>query len=80
MGAVAVSLVAENAARCLLVAVLLLAQVHDPVAHGLCLVAGSLIALWPGAWRFDEVGRGIGAARWRSWAALRRRSCSRRVC
>lgn len=52
MGAVAWSLVAENALRCVLVAVLLLAQVHDPVAHGLCLVAGSLIALWPGAWRF----------------------------
>lgn len=52
MGAVAWSLVAENALRCVLVAVLLAAQVHDPVAHGLCLVAGSLIALWPGAWRF----------------------------
>jgi hypothetical protein len=45
-------MVAENAVRCVLVAVLLLAQVHDPVAHGLCLVAGSLVALWPGAWRF----------------------------
>lgn len=53
MGAVAWSLVAENAVRCVLVAVLLLAQVHDPVAHGLCLVAGSLVALWPPAWRFD---------------------------
>lgn len=52
MGAVAWSLVAENAVRCVLVAVLLLAQVHDPVAHGLCLVAGSLVALWPPAWRF----------------------------
>jgi O-antigen/teichoic acid export membrane protein len=52
MGAVAWSMVAENAVRCVLVAVLLLAQVHDPVAHGLCLVAGSLVALWPGAWRF----------------------------
>ena len=62
MGAVAVSLVAENAVRCLLVAVLLLAQVHDPVAHGLCLVAGSLVALWPGTWRFDEVGAGRGGS------------------
>jgi hypothetical protein len=51
MGAVAWSLVAENALRCLLVGVLLLAGVHDPVAHGLCLVAGSLVALWPPAWR-----------------------------
>lgn len=62
MGAVAVSLVAENAVRCLLVAVLLLAQVHDPVAHGLCLVAGSLIALWPGAWRLDEAGASRGGS------------------
>ena len=66
MGAVAVSLVAENAVRCVLVAVLLLAQVHDPVAHGLCLVAGSLVALWPGAWRFD----GAGASRRGSLAFL----------
>jgi hypothetical protein len=62
MGAVAVSLVAENAVRCLLVAVLLLAQVHDPVAHGLCLVAGSLVALWPGAWRLDEAGASRGGS------------------
>ena len=62
MGAVAVSLVAENAVRCVLVAVLLLAQVHDPVAHGLCLVAGSLVALWPGAWRFDGAGAGRGGS------------------
>ena len=67
MGAVAVSLVAENAARCLLVAVLLVAQVRDPVAYGLCLVAGSLIALWPGTWRFDE---GAGAGRGGSLAFL----------
>ena len=58
MAAVAWSLVAENAVRCALVAVLLLAQVHDPVAHGLCLVAGSLVALWPGAWRFGGTGSG----------------------
>jgi O-antigen/teichoic acid export membrane protein len=62
MGAVAVTLVAENAVRCLLVAVLLLAGVHDPVAHGLCLVAGSLIAVWPGAWRFGEAGAGGGGS------------------
>lgn len=62
MGAVAASLVVENAVRCVLVAVLLLAQVHDPVAHGLCLVAGSLVALWPGAWRFDGPGAGRGGS------------------
>ncbi len=56
--AVAWSLVAENALRCLLVGVLLLAGVQDPVAHGLCLVAGSFVALWPGAWRFGDVGAG----------------------
>jgi hypothetical protein len=56
--AVAWSLVAENAVRCLLVGALLLAGVHDPVAHGLGLVAGSLVALWPAAWRFAEVGAG----------------------
>jgi len=56
MTAVAWSLVAENALRCVLVSLLLLAQVHDPVAHGLCLVAGSLVALWPGAWRFSGAG------------------------
>ena len=62
MTAVAWSLVAENALRCVLVALLLLAQVHDPVAHGLCLVAGSLIALWPPAWRFSGAGeRGAGS-------------------
>ena len=62
MTAVAWSLVAENALRCVLVALLLLAQVHDPVAHGLCLVAGSLVALWPGAWRFSGPGeRGAGS-------------------
>ena len=58
MAAVAGSLVAENAARCLLVGILLVAQVHDPVAHGLCLVAGSLVALWPSAWRFGGTGSG----------------------
>lgn len=61
MAAVAVSLVAENVLRCVLVAVLLVAQVHDPVAHGLCLVAGALVALWPGAWRFGGTGSGSGS-------------------
>lgn len=58
MAAVAGTLVAENALRCALVGILLLAGVHDPVAHGLCLVAGSVVALWPPAWRFADVGDG----------------------
>ena len=57
--AVAWSLVAENGLRCVLVGALLLAGVHDPVAHGLCLVAGSLVVvLWPAALRFSEAGEG----------------------
>jgi O-antigen/teichoic acid export membrane protein len=57
--AVAWSLVAENGLRCLLVGVLLLAGVSDPVALGLCLVAGSLVAvLWPSAMRFTVAGAG----------------------
>ena len=52
------SLVAENALRCLLVGALLLAGEHDPVLHGLALVAGGLVALWPSAWRFAEAGAG----------------------
>lgn len=57
--AVAWSLVAENGLRCVLVAALLLAGVHDPVAHGLCLVAGSLVVvLWPSALRFAHGAAG----------------------
>jgi O-antigen/teichoic acid export membrane protein len=58
MAAVAGTLVAENALRCVLVGGLLLAGVHDPVAHGLCLVAGSLVAAWPPAWRYGDTGAG----------------------
>lgn len=55
--AVAWSLVAENGVRCLLVGALLLADVHDPVAHGLCLVAGPLVVvIWPDAMRFTVAG------------------------
>lgn len=57
--AVAWSLVAENGLRCLLVGALLLGGVHDPVAHGLCLVAGSLVVvLWPTALRFTGAATG----------------------
>ncbi len=57
--AVAWSLVAENGLRCLLVGALLLSGDHDQVAYGLCLVAGSLVAmLWPTALRFTDTGAG----------------------
>ena len=53
--AVAWSLVAENGLRCVLVAGLLAAGVTDPVALGLCLVAGQLVVvLWPSALRFSR--------------------------
>ena len=56
-GAVAVTLVAENGLRCVLVASLLLVGVRDPVAHGLCLVAGSAVVLaWPSALRLRGSG------------------------
>jgi O-antigen/teichoic acid export membrane protein len=52
-GAVAVSLLAENGLRCVLVGGLLLVGVTDAVAHGLCLVAGQLVVvLWPSAFRY----------------------------
>jgi hypothetical protein len=57
--AVAWSLVAENGLRCLLVGALLLAGVHDPVAQGLCLVAGSfVVVLWPAALRLGGAATG----------------------
>jgi O-antigen/teichoic acid export membrane protein len=47
--AVAASLVAENALRCLLAGALLLAGIDDPVAFGLALAAGPAVAVlwWP---------------------------------
>ena len=61
--ALACSLVAENALRAALVAVLLLAGVTDPVAHGLCLTAGPLVAvLWPSSLRFGTGVSGTGGA------------------
>jgi len=51
--AVAISLVAENGLRCLIVVVLLASGVHSPVAHGLAIVAGLLVVvLWPSALRY----------------------------
>lgn len=48
-GAMALSLVAENALRCLAAAGLLIAGVDDPVAYGLALAAGPAVAVlwWP---------------------------------
>lgn len=48
-GAVAASLVAENALRCVIAAALLLAGLEDPVLLGLALAAGPLVAVlwWP---------------------------------
>lgn len=52
---VSISLVAENAVRCVAVATLALADVQSPVAYGLCIVAGHGVAiLWPQALRFDR--------------------------
>jgi len=56
--ALALELVLENTLRCLLVAALLVAGVHNPAAHGLALVAGQLIVVaWPSALRFGTEGR-----------------------
>ena len=52
---VAWSFVAENAMRCAAVLVLVLAGVGSPVAYGLCLVAGYLVAVfWPASLRFGR--------------------------
>ena len=53
-GSVAWALVAENALRCGAAGVLVLADVHDPLAYGICLAAGSFVGiLWPSAVRFS---------------------------
>jgi O-antigen/teichoic acid export membrane protein len=55
--AVGAGLVAENAVRCLAAAVLLVAGVRDPVAYGLCLLAGYLAVLaWPSSFRLGRTG------------------------
>ena len=74
--AVAWSLVAENALRCVLVAGLLVAGVRNPVAHGLALVAGGLVVvLWPSALRYarsvgDAEDEGSGPLAFLSGAAV----------
>ena len=80
--AVAWSLVAENALRCVIVAALLVAAVHEPAVHGLALVAGGLVAVWPSAWRIGDGRRAATdravPARSRSSAAPPPASSSRR--
>ncbi len=55
---VAAMLVAENAVRCLAALVLIVADVKEPVAFGLCLVAGHLVAFgWPSSLRLAAEDR-----------------------
>ena len=60
LAAVGWSLIAENGARCLVVVVLLLADVREPELHGLAIAAGGLIAIWPSGWRLADTGTGTG--------------------
>ncbi|MFC4783306.1 hypothetical protein ACT8ZV_02450 [Nocardioides sp. MAHUQ-72] len=61
-GAVAAALVAENLVRALAAAVLLAAGVTDPVAYGLCLIAGYVVnAWWPSALHPRRTGEPAGA-------------------
>lgn len=56
--AVAVSLIAENGVRCVLVGVLAASGVDSPVGYGVALVVGHYASLmWPSALRFDRSGR-----------------------
>jgi O-antigen/teichoic acid export membrane protein len=59
--AVAVGLVAENVVRCVAAALLVVAGVRDPVAYGLCLVAGyAAVLAWPSSFRLGRTGRPRG--------------------
>jgi O-antigen/teichoic acid export membrane protein len=56
--ALGAALIAENALRCLAALVLMAAGVDDPVAYGVCLVAGYLaIGFWPSTFRVADAGR-----------------------
>ncbi|MGZ4454927.1 MAG: hypothetical protein ACXVWV_03000 [Nocardioides sp.] len=56
-GAVAAALLLENLVRAVLAAVLLAAGVDDPVAYGLCLLAGyATVLVWPSALRPGTTG------------------------
>ncbi len=55
--AVGAGLVAENGIRCLGAVVLMVAGVDDPVAYGVCLLAGYAgAAAWPGTFRLARTG------------------------
>ena len=57
LDAVGASIAAENALRCVAVAVLYAAGVDSPVAYGACLVVGYLAAaIWPSSLRFGRDG------------------------
>ena len=59
--AVAVGLVAENAVRCVAAASLVVAGVREPVAYGLCLVAGyAAVLAWPSSFRLGRTGQPRG--------------------
>ena len=58
-GAVGAGLAAENAVRCLAAFALVLGEVHEPVAYGLCLLIGyAAIAAWPSTFRLARTGTG----------------------
>ncbi len=73
---VGLSLVAENGLRCIAVGALVLAGNRDPVAYGVALTAGHLVAgLWPSALRFARTStststRGRGPAGFLAGAGL----------
>ena len=57
--AVGAGLVAENGVRCLSALALWLAGVDNPVAYGLCLLAGyAAAAVWPSTFRLARTGTG----------------------
>jgi O-antigen/teichoic acid export membrane protein len=55
--AVATGLVAENVVRCLAAGALIVAGVRDPVAYGVCLLAGyAAVLAWPATFRLARTG------------------------
>ena len=63
--AVGAGLVAENLARCVAAAVLMVAGVRNPVAYGLCLVLGYVVAVaWPSTFRLSRAGTAPHVTPW----------------
>ena len=55
--AVGAGLVADNAVRCLAAVALMVAGVTDPVAYGVCLLAGyATVVAWPSTFRLGRTG------------------------